>query len=88
VEDSIEIGGLASIVDEGEEPPFLDLALRCNGQEYRAAILAAEGSWAVRVQDDWGRSCSEETDLYATQGDAILVAMLIALDHSRSKVRR
>jgi hypothetical protein len=83
-DDNVEIRGLASILDEGEEPPFLDLTLRCDGQEYRAAVLAVEDSWAVRVSDDWGHSCSEEADLYATQADAILIAMLIALDHSRA----
>jgi hypothetical protein len=82
-DDIVCIAGLAPILDEGKDPPpFLELTLRCNGREYRAAIIAAEDEWAVRVRDASARSLTEDVDLYATQGDALLVAMLIALDDS------
>jgi hypothetical protein len=84
--DLVQISGLATILDEGEgAPPYLELTLRCNGHEYNAAILAAESDWVVRVRDGSARSLTEDVDLYASQGDALLVALLIALDDSRSR---
>ncbi|HLJ69085.1 MAG TPA: hypothetical protein VKX16_17160 [Chloroflexota bacterium] len=83
MDDSITVDGLAALLDDQSEPPYLELTLRCNGQEYRVAILAAGGEWAVRVADSWGKSCTDPEDLYATQADALLVALLIAIDDSR-----
>jgi len=86
MDDAVEIAGLSPLLDEGPDTPVLDLTLRCNGATYRASILPVETEWAVRVRDEWDRSCTEDVDIYATQTDALLIALLIVLDHSRAVI--
>jgi hypothetical protein len=82
MDDTIEISGLNVLLEEDADPPYLDLTLRCNRQEYRAVILAAEEEWAVNVRSQDGALHSEDGELFPSQAAAILAAMLIALDHS------
>lgn len=84
--DALEIVGLSDILDEDEELPYLDLGIRCADRTFRLAILAAEGQWTVNLRDERGRSCPGSGEFYDTQSDAILAALLIALDLSRRAI--
>ena len=83
MDDAIEIQGLTPFLDDEEDPLVLDLTLACHGRIYRAAILPAEEEWAVNMREAGGRPCPANGELYATQADAILAAMLTALELSR-----
>ena len=77
--DTVEIEGLTPLLDDDEEPPYLELTLRCNEQSYRTTILPADGEWTMRIEDGLGKSCPGSGEFYPTQADAILAAMLTAL---------
>jgi hypothetical protein len=80
--DTVEIEGLTPLLDDDEEPPYLELVLRCNEQTYRTAILPADGEWTLRIEDGFGKTCPGSGEFYPTQADAILAAMLTALELS------
>src|SRR5947209_19933162 len=86
LDDAVTITGLAEILDDEEELPYLDLTVRCLGRSYRAAVLAGEGEWTVNLRDERDRSCPGSGELYETQADAIVAALLMALDLARRHV--
>lgn len=86
LDDTVTIAGLAEILDDEEELPYLDLTVRCLGRTYRAAVLASDGEWTVNLRDERGRSCPGSGELYETQADAILAAQLMALDLARRHI--
>ena len=86
MEDAIEVAGLVPLLDDDEVLPYLDLHLRSAGRSFQAAVLIADEEWTVNVRDERGRSCPGSGDLYATQTDAILAAMMIVLDITRRRI--
>jgi hypothetical protein len=86
--ETVEIEGLTPILDDDEEPPYLELVLRCNEHAYRAAILPADGEWTLRIEDALGKTCPGSGEFYATQADAILAALLTALELSSHRSGR
>ncbi len=82
----MEVVGLRALLEAEEDPPYLDLTLRLQGRQFRAAILAADGEWTVNLRDERGKSCPGSGELYDAQADAILAAMLIALDLALQRV--
>lgn len=82
--DTVEVEGLSVILDDEVDPPYLELRLRCNGQEHTATILAAEDEWALNLRGGEIQSEPDDVQLYPAQSDAIVAAMLIALETSRA----
>jgi hypothetical protein len=42
LDDTVTVTGLAEILEDEEELPYLDLSVRCLGRSYRAAVLASD----------------------------------------------
>jgi hypothetical protein len=86
MDDAIEVTGLAPLLDDDETLPYLDLQLRAAGRCFQVAVLVADEEWTVNVRDERGKSCPGSGDLYPTQADAFLAAMLIVLDITRRRI--
>jgi hypothetical protein len=82
VDDEIEIAGLGELLD-ADAAPVLDLRLRCAGRSFRAFVMVAEEQWTVSVRDDLNRTCPGSGELYATQADAVMASLLMALEATR-----
>jgi hypothetical protein len=82
MEDTIEITGLSVLLDEEFPRPFLDLTLRCNGQTFRAGILAVEDDWALHLKREDGERIPSDGEFYPTEAGAILAALLCVLEAS------
>ena len=79
-DDAVEVLGLSSVLEEEGELPIMELKVRANGHGYRASILTADGEWALSMREEGGTHLRREEAMYATQGEAIVAAMLAALD--------
>lgn len=77
--DEIEVTGLAALLQDEENLPYLELSLRLQGELFRAVVLAAGDEWTVNVRDGRGKSCPGSGDGYDTQAAAIVGAMLIVV---------
>jgi hypothetical protein len=82
-DDRLEIEGLAAILDEDTELPYLDLTLRYGARSYRVAVLLTEDGWTVNVRDSRGKSVPGSGEFYPDQGSAVLAASLIAIESAR-----
>lgn len=82
-DDRLEIEGLAAILDEDSELPYLELVLRYGVRTFKAAILSADEGWTVNVRDESGRVVPGSGDIYADQAAAIVAASLIVVDTAR-----
>lgn len=77
--DEVTISGIDVLLDEEADPPYLELRLRAGTRSFVAAILATEDLWALNIRDEQNHALPSDGELYATQSDAILAAMLTAL---------
>lgn len=84
--DAVEVAGLEEVLDEDEELAYLELRLRCRDRTFRAAILRGEEEWTLNLRDERGRSLPGSGELYATQADTIVAALLLALEVSRQRL--
>jgi hypothetical protein len=78
----VTINGLEALLDEDADPPYLELRLHAGTRDFAASILAVENNWALTMREDQGHPMPDGGDLYSTQADAILAALLTALHES------
>lgn len=79
-DDTLEVRGLSVVLEAEQEPPYLELLVRCGAESYRAAILAAGGEWTLRLTTEDGEPVPSPDEPFATQHVAVYAALLSVLD--------
>lgn len=79
-DDALEIRGLSVVLEAEQEPPYLELVVRCGGSTYGAAVLAAGKEWTLRMKDEDGKALPCPDEPFATQHAAVYAALLTVLD--------
>ncbi len=83
-DDTISIRGLSAWFQAEPRPHHLDLRLQVGGQEVRARLLTADrGSYTIHLHRADGTAVRENGEGWlGDMGDAILLALAVALDAS------
>jgi len=79
-EDTVEIRGLSVVLEAEQDPPYLELQIRCGGQAFRALILTEGQEWSLRLLTEDGDIATTSSEPFLTQHAAVYAAILAALD--------